>query len=369
MLIGYRRIGIYHGRPASIHRSEIDVKLPSSECDVIGPSTASGTSHLLQSIHLTSQAEAFLCEISLLRRCKRSSMIDIFRRIRQLKMGTRGWRPPGSSGPSLAPASTRAETHSRLDRCLLEMFIGRPFILLHRRTKASGQVRRGHDINASMPPAPAPLQSDEECEFLVQDCVAAAREAIGICHAMQEGGLGLARSSYIEYSSCRAGLLVLIAYGICYCTNEYVGVLQKGLQVLREMASASESARSEVSLLETLEASLRRLRGSTQPVQTTTTPSSLIQESYEGFADWYKNRNKAAATGASSTPSALLQSSVSNVTRIGVEDSMSMQNEPQYHSGPFEFDLFGDGTFPTPDYGQYSNAEKEFLDSLPWIQD
>ncbi|KAK5105866.1 hypothetical protein LTR62_001953 [Meristemomyces frigidus] len=363
-----RKIGIYHGRPASIHRDDVDVDLPSDQHTAVNSPASFSALNLLQSIYLTNQAEAFLHEISLLRRCKRSDMEAIFRRIKHLKVNTEGWRPSSEGMAMSKPASTRPEMHSRLDRCLLEMFIGRPFILLHRQRNVSNGSQ-GHTSNIT-----SSTQPDAEWEFLVRDCVDAAKEAITMCHAMQTGSLGLARSSYVEYSSCRAALLVLIAYSICYHTNEFAVVLQNGLRAMREMASASESARSEVSLLETLESSLRRLRESKQPPGNIMVLLEPVQESYEGFADWYKNRSKTAGVtpttlgseGAQGIPT---QSSDSNATRGGGYDVMSIQNEPRFDSGPFDFDFLGDAAFPTPDYGQYSNLEKEFLDSLLWIQD
>jgi hypothetical protein len=63
LLTRHRRIGIYHGRPASIHSSEIDVALPSDHSDTMISSAVFGSSYLIQSVHLTRQAEAFLHEM------------------------------------------------------------------------------------------------------------------------------------------------------------------------------------------------------------------------------------------------------------------------------------------------------------------
>jgi hypothetical protein len=55
-----RKIAIYHGRPTSIPRADIDADLPdnvASRASAIPNFEASG---LLDSIHLTCQAEAFL---------------------------------------------------------------------------------------------------------------------------------------------------------------------------------------------------------------------------------------------------------------------------------------------------------------------
>lgn len=58
-----RRIGIYHGRPASILRSDIDVEMPSSSREGAGPLDSFDPLLLLEAIKLTDQAEAFLSEM------------------------------------------------------------------------------------------------------------------------------------------------------------------------------------------------------------------------------------------------------------------------------------------------------------------
>jgi hypothetical protein len=311
-------------------------------------------------------------------------MIEIFRRMKRLKESTQGWWVGSDGAFGSAPVTTRIEKHSRLERCLLEMFIGRPFLLLHRRNRNSSKLRKRQNSNTSSPLVTSKAgqqtgtpvaRRDTEWEFLVQDCVTAAKQAIEICHGMQTGSLGLARSSYVEYSSCRAALLVLISYSICYRTNDLGAVLQDGLSVMREMALAGESARSEVSLLENLEASRRRLSGWEGSVQTMATPAESSEGSYEGFADWYKNRSKANSTtptgsltskGQEAVP---LASSALRGAGSSWQDPVGMLDESAFDVGPFDFDFLGDGMSPNQGYGQYSDAEKDFLDSLPWIQD
>lgn len=58
-----RKIGIYHGRPTSIVRSEIDVDLPRSPDANNLNDNSFDSSGLLESIHLTGQAELFLQEM------------------------------------------------------------------------------------------------------------------------------------------------------------------------------------------------------------------------------------------------------------------------------------------------------------------
>jgi hypothetical protein len=57
-----RKIGVYHGRPASIARLDIDTDLPMNP-PVTANKDGFDSSGLLESINLTTQAEAFLHEM------------------------------------------------------------------------------------------------------------------------------------------------------------------------------------------------------------------------------------------------------------------------------------------------------------------
>jgi hypothetical protein len=260
--------------------------------------------------------------------------------------------------------------HTRLDCCLLEMFIGRPFILVHRHDQ------EGH----------SPTSQPNDQEHLVQDCVLAAEEAIDLCYAMQTGDLGLTRSSYVEYSSCRAALLVLIAYSIFYRTNKFSARLQRGLDAIREMALTGDSARSEISLLETLEAALHHLHVFDRASEASAAGSGsaerdTIRDDYEGFVKWYKNQVHASSSTdprvgapASYTGSAAAQPTVSNgvgSNLAGAATTDTQNNAPSANDwfGSDFFNTAGDAAFLNVDYSQSDNLEKDLLDSLLWIPD
>lgn len=253
------------------------------------------------------------------------------------------------------------------------MFIGRPFILAHRHG-------RSKDANAAAPEVrrKKASESHSQWDFLVQDCVAAAKEVISTCQIMQTGEMGLAKSSYAEYSSCRASLLVLIAYSICYRTNEFANTLQVGLQAIREMASAGDSARSEVSLLETLEAALHRLHMfnpiTTQPAITEANNSG--EEGYNGFFNWYKKAESSANPLFGSPPFERVNVQAVAVPGPGVASERadatvgSMPSDISLDGYPFDFDLLNsDGSvgFFTSDFDDRGNAERELFESLSWL--
>ena len=257
------------------------------------------------------------------------------------------------------------------------MFIGRPFILAHRHARTSVHSK---DANAASPEVRRrkASESHSQWDFLVQDCVAAAKEVISACQIMQTGDMGLAKSSYAEYSSCRASLLVLIAYSICYRTNEFANTLQVGLQAIREMASAGDSARSEVSLLETLEAALHRLHVfnplPSQPAVTDANDSA--EEGYKGFLDWYKKAERSANPrfGPLASEHASVQAATAQGPRMTPNRADatvdSMPSDVSLDGYPFDFDLLnsdGSVAFFTSNLDDHGNTEREFLESLSWL--
>ncbi|EUC31165.1 hypothetical protein COCCADRAFT_101951 [Bipolaris zeicola 26-R-13] len=386
-----RSIGIYHGRPASISRSDIDCDLPSSSTpNSIDGDTFDATG-LLESIDLTCQAEAFLHQISQLRTCPRQEAWLIMDRLKQMKTKLpRPWafryRDISSPlmGDRLEVSESRARLHAHLECCLLHMFIGRPFILAHRQVREEDPKDDSAAEHSEAKPEATPAPPHMRWNFLVEDCIAAANEAINICHGMQIGSMGLSKASYAEYSACRASLLVLIAYSICRRTNEFSSNLQKGLNAIREMASVGDSARSEVLLLETLEAALNRLQAfdidCDQSVSDT--GEEIVQDGYEGLRDWYTKTAGAIRSRASS--SIPMASDGSGIRTQGVPlcpqpaaHGMEIPTDGIPESRPvddypFNLDLFnidGNIAFFTSGVNNNGNVESElfenFLNGVP----
>lgn len=257
------------------------------------------------------------------------------------------------------------------------MFVGRPFILAR---------RQNHTHNAALQFAGTKRarskQSHTQWDFLVQDCVAAAQEAINICHGLQTSSMGLARSSYTEYSSCRASLLVLIAYSICYRTNEFSDDLRVGLDAIREMASVGDSARSEVSLIETLESALRRLHDFdiSPDFSGVTAAKDPAEGDYEGFANWYARMG----TSAHSRVGSSVHNDVSDPGTSTHNQEYSSQPGPDadgtaansvpddvsIDSYPFDFNLLHmdpNAAFPTPNFSGIGEHDRELLEDLFWV--
>lgn len=305
-------------------------------------------------------------------------------RIRSLKASAERWRPLESGCIPPPSISSRAELHTRLDCCLLEIFIGRPFILVHLDNPSGYDIQRGQ-VNENVPAASAhrdksPIQPSADQEALVQDCISAAKAAIEICHFMQTGVMGLTRSSYIEYSSCRAALLVLIAYSISCRTNQFSEMLQRGFDAIREMALTGDSARSEISLLETLEAALHHLHTFDSDSQSPSADDThALRGDYDGFVRWYESQKSSGESSTNArhptteeTSTQHAHSRISRSNNHGSGMTATVQTEVPSIDQWSGFDLRSTGQeaeFFNHDFSLIDTLENDMLDSLLWIPD
>lgn len=179
----------------------------------------------------------------------------------------------------------RSTMHLRLEYCLVRMFVGRPFLLKQDRQASNSSSPANSDTMTESHVKVTEGYQKSGRDDLIDDCIQAATEALDICSQLRDSGIGLARASYIEYSSCRASLLVLIAYSIRNFSEQFRKPLCAGLEMIREMSAAGESARSEVSLIESLERALARLHTGLQTSRPDSVQSLPISD-YEAFKNW-----------------------------------------------------------------------------------
>lgn len=323
----------------------------------------------------------------LLQECRRYEITIILNRIKRLKAESKDWWPSRDTQSAqcfVEKATSRAQVHFRLEFCLLEMFSGRPFILADSQQR-SHTLREGH-VGQTRPrphanPAPCQClennlaQSSPPWEFLVRDCVGSAEETIQLCLSLKSSRIGLARSSYIEYSACRASLLVLIAYSIFYRTTKFSGPLRTGLSVIKEMVSSGDSARYEVDLLETLESALHRLHA-LHPAYIPSTANSIDTcgaSGYEGFLNWYTQRGLLSSVDnpqdvdvqARETAQRTDRDNITGSISDGFEADVATSNamcDARAHSAFEDLALF------TSNFGEYGVSDRDLLDSLLWIQ-
>ncbi|CAE7021677.1 hypothetical protein PTNB85_02458 [Pyrenophora teres f. teres] len=168
---------------------------------------------------------------------------------------------------------------------------------------------------------------------------------------------------------------------ICHCTNEFSSTLQKGLEAIREMASVGDSARSEVSLIETLEAALHRLHMfDSSPKEPIYQAEGLEQDGYEGLVSWY-TRLRDSAMGRGRHPA--YNGEIAQVARPqnparvtqprpnrSGQAAAGMPHDFSIENFPFDFDLLnsdGNVAFFTPDFNEHVGPERELFENLMWV--
>ncbi|PYI03199.1 fungal-specific transcription factor [Aspergillus sclerotiicarbonarius CBS 121057] len=284
-----RLISIFHGRPLSVRRGDVDADLPQARSDMAQTQSAWSTQCAIISIQMLDWLEEFFHDISRLRHAQQQELPTILAHLMARKESwTRWWAaiPEEIRNPAQPWQQNRAVMHLRLESCLVRMFIGRPFLL----RKETPPQEDGQPV--------APHSKDlhpSDRDDLIGDCIQAAQEALEICRRLRDHGPGLARASYLEYSACRAALLVLIAFSVQSLSDALRQPMREGLALLREMSAAGDSARSEVSLLEALERSLARLQTVTQRPEAAPQPATLVSD-YDAFRHWGSMCRKPADT-------------------------------------------------------------------------
>jgi hypothetical protein len=207
----------------------------------------------------------------------------------------------------------RSASHLRLEFCLIRMFVARPFLFRQESSSnhsfpENGQTETPDASNNDRPTISCHTRVSPRKE-LIGDCILAAKESLEVCRSLRDSGPGLARASYIEYSSCRASLLVLIAHSIQVKSDEYSLLLRDGLDMIRDMSAAGDSARSEVSLIESLERALTRLHFFGLRSSVFNKPSSssvLLPSEYDQFKNWESSWKSSGKTVAAAQTSSLI---------------------------------------------------------------
>ncbi len=170
----------------------------------------------------------------------------------------------------------RFNIHLALTYHLIYIFIGRSFIF----TGGSHSMEAG------------PVDSTESSwnravEELVKECIQSAREVIDLCQLLRDQ-IGLAKSSYTEFTSCCTALLALLAYRISSRATGLQGPCSQGLHLLKAMSAGIFSNKAERLALESLEAAIQKLDRKSNPIST---PDST-RSAYQQFRDWALGRGE-----------------------------------------------------------------------------
>lgn len=206
----------------------------------------------------------------MLRRCPKNLQPTYFERVVDICQTLQTWwssLPPDIQNPTPSSPLFRSNAHLKLSLHLTDIFVGRPFIFSHTPGASPGSVsspgtNRRPDTSGSDTPNTTTTTTSRPPRSrasLVARAVEAAVSIVALLRTMHEA-TGLARSSYTEFSSCRAALLVMLARSVDGPqTAELKAAIELGMQLIRRMAAGNVSTQSETSVIEALEIAVRRL--------------------------------------------------------------------------------------------------------------
>ncbi|KAH8658488.1 C6 transcription factor [Xylariales sp. PMI_506] len=264
-----KRICILHGRPLSISSSDIDVTLP-TDLPHFKPSNFENFRAIIM---LTPYLEAVASTIIRLRNSSRSQQTDRLDELVRFSDSLKEWwacLPSDGCCKDLDPQKRmfRANVHLSLAFLLTQVFMGRPFLFTH--------------IKVSGSPGSKKSKASTARHTLASDCIEAAYQILDLCQLLNDHG-GMARASYIEFSSCQAALLVFIAHSLNENTKRLRNCLANGMNLMRLMTRDVDLARSEFSIIELLERAISRL-----DAQSESQARDLNQQlsGYEQFKSW-----------------------------------------------------------------------------------
>jgi hypothetical protein len=321
------KISLFHGRPSSITRSDVDADFPKDTPEMPDDDGPLSIERMVVSIRLIDYLELFMAEIQKIRKSDKKELSHTVMRLTEMKSELTTWFesiPESAFNVSKGDGQAfRSTVHLKLLYCLLRMFIGRPFLFTGNRLdqpspgsppdarKYSAEPHHKHRENSTTSTVDGKRRPSRRLA-LVQTTIDAAVEALELCRTLYETSEGLARASYIEYSSCRASMLALIAYSIQERTNQFQVVMKSGLEMVREMSPASESARAESALIEALERAVQRLqmfspdwqrrRDSLGGAATVSVPQRSQLSNYDRFKNWQQSWRQGSGSMGPPTP-------------------------------------------------------------------
>ncbi|KAF3763992.1 hypothetical protein M406DRAFT_95506 [Cryphonectria parasitica EP155] len=277
-----RRVSVLHGRPVSIAPTEVDAELPKDLTGFRQHDEVSNFRNMSALIDMTLRLGDAANAITLLRRCPKNLQPTYFERIVDICQSLRAWwasLPAEVRDSSPSSPLYRSNVHLRLCLHLNDIFVGRPFIFAH----TSGTSPVSVD-STSFDKAPE-TERPRNRAALVARAVEAAINVINLLRTLHET-TGLARSSYTEFSSCRAALLVMLAQSVNGPqTPALKEAIETGMSLIRGMAAGNVSTQSETSVIEALEIAVRRLH-EMQQAQDVIEETPASKSGYERFREW-----------------------------------------------------------------------------------
>ena len=182
-----------------------------------------------------------------------------------------------------------------------------PILQLHRYT---APLRLCHHMNlvlmgrsfilASSAEAESPefsLETRNAIAELVDDAEYSAYEIIDIC-AMLDQSIGLAPASYVEFSTCQAAVLVMLAQSLVGRCHLFRGKLQQGMDLLREVEKTQAESTSDMSAITSIYDAINALQPHKRN-QKYKGANSIVNSKggFRSFQDWVKDERRQFSNG------------------------------------------------------------------------
>ncbi|KAB2572688.1 hypothetical protein BFW01_g10330 [Lasiodiplodia theobromae] len=168
---------------------------------------------------------------------------------------------------------------------------------------------------------------------LVNDCIRGALAVIDLCQTL-DNEMGLARSSYTEFTSCCAALLAVLARRISVRNTRLQTACDAGIKLLKKMSVGVFSDSSEKLTVEALETAIHRL----DSCSVASPAASGV--AYAQFRQWAMNRqhtqcNEPATPRQTTTNTPQNADAMQGLYSFGLDDLSSLPGLDQW----FEFGL------------------------------
>lgn len=263
------RITVLHGRPSSTLDAYKDAAKPRD------------TGHPARTrertlICLIEYLHEFSNVLHRLQRCPPRLRAETLQRIIKAKLSFEKWWEEQSISRAPVMHQCRQSAQLHLYYHISMVYLCRPFIL----SRSYGKQ-----------PPTATSQTTGPLDKLAEHAVTSACHLVDIL-AIMDSTIGLARASYIEFSSCRAAGMVILAASLTNKTEDLAMKRTLGMQLITKMALTIAASQSDASLLTAIDASIRRMDEDkdTSAQDTTSLNTETEQAKYDTFRKWASNR-------------------------------------------------------------------------------
>ena len=287
-----RRLSILHRKPVAIASTEIDVPHPIR----MAPGEDSDSNWIRMKertmVRLTEWLRDFDSLTQALRRCPKHFRSTCLERLVQTRDQFKTWWASQTPSDQITMMLSRDTKQLHLSYHLNLVFAGRPFML------DPPQGIQAAKLSENV------LRARTE---LIDDAVYSAYEIIKLCGLLDRGP-GLAKASYVEFTACRAAVLVVLAQVHREPSQRVRETLLVGIRLIRKMTVSVTCGTLEASILPAMDAEILQLGKDleSQNLDSDIASSAESQYNYTSFVKWaasWKNGDDAASQAARTVPS------------------------------------------------------------------